>query len=165
MSQEQLFCVNHPGTPTVLRCNKCGSPICVRCAVQTPVGYRCKNCVRNQQAVFYTAFWYDYVIAGVVALIIAGVAQAILLLGSYLGVLVVFAGLLVGAGIAEAVRLATGRRRGEHIWLVTAVCMVLASTPVLLLAVLGQDIYGALIDGVYLVLAVGAASARLRVGK
>ena len=35
------YCANHPGVETSLRCNKCGKPICAKCAVRTPTGYRC----------------------------------------------------------------------------------------------------------------------------
>ncbi len=150
MSEDQTFCVYHPTVLTVLRCNKCGHPICTRCAVQTPVGYRCKNCVRNQQAVFYTALWYDYLIAAGIALFIAGVAQVALVFGAMLGVFIVFTGLLVGAGVAEAVRWATGRRRGRSIWLVVTVSMIIATLPVLWLDWAVRDMTGLLIDGVYL---------------
>ncbi len=40
-------CANHPERETGLRCNRCGKPICSQCAVQTPVGYRCRECVRG----------------------------------------------------------------------------------------------------------------------
>ncbi len=164
MSEEQTFCVNHPTVTTVLRCNKCGNPICSRCAVRTPVGYRCKNCVKNQQAIFYTALWYDYVIAAIVSLVISGVAQAILAFIPFLGILIVFVGALVGGAVAEVVRAATGRRRGRYTWLVVAIGMIAASLPVLVWALLLQNMYDLVINGIYLVLAVGAAIARLRVG-
>jgi hypothetical protein len=149
----------------MLRCNKCGNPICTRCAVQTPVGYRCKSCVRSQQAIFYTALWYDYVIAAVVTLVISAVVQVIMVIIPVSFILVVlFAGLIVGGVVAEAVRLATGKRRGRYIWLVVATCMIMVSMPFILLGLLHQDVYGLLFDGAYLFLAVGAAIARLRVG-
>lgn len=44
IGEEQLFCVNHPQTETVLRCSKCLDPICLRCAQRTPVGLRCPKC-------------------------------------------------------------------------------------------------------------------------
>ena len=50
-----LFCANHPNRQTMLRCNKCNKPICTECSVRTPVGYRCKECVRGLQDKFYTA--------------------------------------------------------------------------------------------------------------
>jgi hypothetical protein len=60
---EELYCANHPQTPTSLRCNRCEKPICPKCAVKTPIGYRCKECVRGQQKIFDTAQWYDYPLA------------------------------------------------------------------------------------------------------
>ena len=56
-----VFCVNHPKTETLLRCNKCGKPVCIKCVVRTPVGYRCKECLNIQHAGYYTATPMDYV--------------------------------------------------------------------------------------------------------
>ena len=39
-----LRCARHPDTETFLRCGRCDTPICGRCAVQTPVGARCRTC-------------------------------------------------------------------------------------------------------------------------
>lgn len=160
----QSFCVNHPDVPTNLRCNKCGTPICPRCAVSTPVGYRCKNCVRSQQATFYTNLWYDYPLAAAVSLAIGGVAQVILFLVPYL-LVVLFAGVLVGGIVAEAVRLVNGKRRGQYTWLAVAASLVACSVPGFLWGLLNMDLARVLIGGVYLVLAIGAANARLRLGK
>ncbi len=67
---EVLYCANHPETETYLRCNKCGKPICLKCAELTEVGYRCKECIREQQNVFYNAMESDNLIAfGVAALL------------------------------------------------------------------------------------------------
>ena len=62
-----LYCVNHPNTETNLRCNRCEKLICTKCAVHTPTGYRCRECVRNQQKVFETALWYDYPLGFILA--------------------------------------------------------------------------------------------------
>src|SRR5438105_15886696 len=64
---ERTFCAVHPAVETTLKCNKCGRYMCVRCAVRTPVGYRCKECVHQQQDSFFTATQADYLIAGAVA--------------------------------------------------------------------------------------------------
>lgn len=40
----QVPCSYHPAVMTGLRCNRCGKPICPRCAVRTPVGMRCPDC-------------------------------------------------------------------------------------------------------------------------
>ncbi len=37
-------CTYHPDVETLLRCSRCGTPICPRCAVRTPVGMRCPAC-------------------------------------------------------------------------------------------------------------------------
>ncbi len=41
-----MKCLRHPKEDTQLSCNKCGVPICPRCAVSTPVGYKCPVCAR-----------------------------------------------------------------------------------------------------------------------
>ena len=41
-----LFCYVHPDRETLLRCNNCERPICTQCAVLTPTGYRCKECIQ-----------------------------------------------------------------------------------------------------------------------
>jgi hypothetical protein len=63
---ETLFCYIHPTRETALRCNNCERPICASCAVRTPTGYRCKECVRERRKSFETSEWYDYIVGGVV---------------------------------------------------------------------------------------------------
>jgi len=171
-ANEVLYCVNHPNVETRLRCNKCGVPICPRCAVQTPVGFRCPQCVRSQQAVFYTATALDYVVAAVVGLVASTVAAFIM---GQLGIfLALFLGPVAGGAIAEVIRWATGRRRGRWMWLVVSGCIVAGALaaglyPFLLflftpraLPHLPFSILARLDLIVYVVLAVGTAYARLR---
>jgi hypothetical protein len=181
---EPLHCANHPGVETYLRCNKCGKPICVKCAVRTPVGYRCKECVNLQQQVFYADFRpIHYVIAVIVALPLSFVAGVILPLLSWY---VIVLGPLAGVAIAEITRWAIRRRRGRYTWVVVCGCIILGGLPMLLLPLLGLAglaLLGGLGDltsvvghavggilemlwaGVYLVTATGAAYWRLRPGK
>ena len=177
-TEPETFCINHPDVPTGLRCNRCGNPICIKCAMRTPVGYRCKTCVKTQQAVFYTASPRDYVVAAVITLPLATLGQFI---GPMLGFFALFAGPIVGGLIAELVWRATGKRRGQYTWLVVAACMVIAALPALLWSlvplVLALGLGGELAQAgvyslmsllwplIYLILAVGSAIARLRVGK
>jgi tetratricopeptide (TPR) repeat protein len=154
-----LVCANHPTVETMLRCNRCSKPICTRCAVQTPVGYRCKECVGQQQAAFYTGGALDYVIAGVIALVLGGIASYLMtMLGAWFFALIL--GPAVGIGIAEAVRLAVRRRRSKYLWLVVAGGMVVGALPSLLLALF--SLWSLVTLGLFLLLAVGAAAARLR---
>ena len=154
-----LFCANHPTVETMLRCNRCGKPICTRCAVQTPVGYRCKECVGQQQAVFYSGGALDYVIGGAISLVLGGIFSYLMtLLGAWFFALIL--GPTAGIGIAELVRLAVRRRRSRYLWIVVAVAMVVGSIPALLLALF--SLWSLITLGLFLLLAVGAAAARLR---
>jgi hypothetical protein len=130
---DTLYCANHPQTPTSLRCNKCGKPICTRCAVLTPVGYRCKECVRGQQQVFETALWYDYVVALVIAAPLAGVAGALLV---NLGFFVIILAPVAGGVIAEVVRWGVRRRRGRYLSLAAAAAFVVGCLPLVALPLL-----------------------------
>ncbi len=41
-----LRCYRHPDRETWVRCGRCDQPICTRCAMQGPVGFRCRQCGR-----------------------------------------------------------------------------------------------------------------------
>jgi hypothetical protein len=114
---DTLYCANHPDRPTGLRCNRCEKPICVSCAVLTPTGYRCKECVRGQQKVFDTAKSLDPLIA-------AAIAGPLSLGGSYIasvmGFFTIFIAPIAGMLIAEAVRWAVKRRRSRILFLAAA---------------------------------------------
>jgi hypothetical protein len=154
-----LYCANHPNIETMLRCNRCGKPICTRCAVQTPVGYRCKQCVGQQQAVFYTGGVGDYVIGGLIGLVLGGIAGFLMsLLGAWFFALIL--GPTVGIGIAEAVRLAVRKRRSRYLWAAVSGGIVAGSLPALFLAF--TSLWALLTVGLFVVLAVGATAARLR---
>lgn len=127
---EVVTCANHPDRETGLRCNRCGKPICSRCAVQTAVGYRCRECVRSQQAVFETAGKADYLVAGVVAAVGIGLGAGVLTFLSFWGLLVAP---VVGGGLAEVVRWAVRRRRSRHLPAAAAAGGALGLIPHLLL--------------------------------
>ncbi len=131
MSQEAeiLHCVNHPDRETLLRCNRCDKPICYRCAVLTPVGYRCKQCVTGQQAVYYNAGRFDLWIAAAIGLALGGVLGVLgyALLDafgwfSFLGAFLI--GPAAGGIIAEAIRRGVGRRRARYLKLLAAAATV-----------------------------------------
>ena len=112
MTEAALHCANHPAVETTLRCNRCEKPICTKCAVQTPVGYRCRECVRGQQAVFETTRTLDYPVAAVVAAVGTGLGAGVL---GYVGFWGFFVAPIVGGGLAEVVRWAVGRRRSRYL--------------------------------------------------
>ncbi len=161
---ETTTCFYHPSVETTLRCNRCSKPICTRCAVSTPVGYRCKECIREQQEVFYSALWYDYVLAAVVTVPLAAVASLIIF---GIGWLTIFVAPFVGGIIAEAVRLVTRKRRGRWLPLVVSLALVTGALPVvasgIIRSLVGPSFLGNTIwQVVFLALAVSSAYYRTR---
>jgi hypothetical protein len=166
-AQEILVCYRHPKIETNLRCNRCGRPICPKCAVRTPVGFRCPECVREQQNKYYTGGALDYVIAAVVALPLSLIAGAIFTflisrIGFFSWIISFFAAPAAGGIIAEAVWRAVGRRRSRYLNTLAAGCFVLGVVPFLLLALIAGNLYDLIPPGILLFLGVGAIVARLR---
>jgi membrane associated rhomboid family serine protease len=54
-ASEPLFCDRHPQVETTLRCNRCGKPICPKCAQRTPVGFRCPTCISAIENRYYSS--------------------------------------------------------------------------------------------------------------
>jgi hypothetical protein len=42
------YCGRHKKEATRVRCGRCETPICTRCAVHGPAGVRCRECARNR---------------------------------------------------------------------------------------------------------------------
>lgn len=127
MTETTLTCANHPTTETRLRCNRCGKPICSKCAKRTPVGYRCKECVKEQQQVFETATTIDYPIA----FFVAGLSTLFSVWAlSFIG----FFGLLVspaiGVGVAEIIRRGVRNHRGQHLPTAAVAGALLGALPI-----------------------------------
>ena len=112
------YCENHPTVESTLRCNRCEKPICARCAVLTETGYRCKECVRQQQKTFDTATSLDYLLAIGIAVVLAFIGSLIV---SRIGFFTIFLAPIAGIVIAEAIRRAIQRRRAKRLFQATAV--------------------------------------------
>lgn len=41
-------CYRHPDRHTLLKCSRCGRPICAACSIDASVGQRCPECVRTE---------------------------------------------------------------------------------------------------------------------
>ncbi len=161
-----VFCANHPTVETTLHCNKCGKPICARCAVLTPTGYRCKECVRAQQKIFVTAEWYDYLLGLAAAGILSFLASLLTVLvsgiaGLFGWILIVIGAPTVGAILAEAIRFVTRKHRSRALFITVAAAMVLGAVPVILFQLLTMNVFGVIFQGVYLVLATPVVYTRL----
>lgn len=126
MDPDIIYCENHPDRETGLSCNRCGKPICASCAVHTPTGYRCKECVKEQKKQFNTANVTDYVIAAVISIALSYIGSIFVsMIGFFLLILSPIAGML----IAEAVRSATGRRRSPGLSKTVVIGVIIGGLP------------------------------------
>ncbi len=167
-ADQVLYCANHPETETTLRCNRCGKPVCVRCVELTEVGYRCKECIREQQNVFFTAETRDYFVLAIVSFVLAALATPIIelllgILGLFFGIiLAVFLGPAVGGAAATIIRRSVGRRRGRYMGAVAVVAIILGVG----FGLIAASIFGVRINliplGVFLFLSLSTIYATLR---
>lgn len=109
-------CAAHPGTITYLRCQQCGTPICPRCLVMTPVGAKCRRCARVRRLPTFDLSPVVLVAAilasvgGGIALGLIGSAasHAIPIVGMLVGMIFPF---LAGLALAEVVNRVTNHKR------------------------------------------------------
>jgi hypothetical protein len=105
----QMFCYRHPDRETWVRCGRCDRPICVKCSIQGPVGFRCRDCglMKNDPLTTFRPVQLGLAIgvsllAGTVAGVIAG----------QLGFFSIVVSYFAGGLIVEAVRRVVGFKHG-----------------------------------------------------
>lgn len=159
------YCYAHPGRETSLRCKRCERYICTSCAVGTPTGYMCKDCVKTHQKSFDTAEWYDYALGFITASLLSGAAAFLVtLIGGigFFGWFLIAAGAPVAAtAITESVRFVTRRHRSRSLFITVAVSVILGALPVVLFQILSMNLFGILFQVIYLVIAVPLVYTRL----
>ena len=164
-TETKLYCANHPTIETSLRCNRCEKPICVKCAVGTPTGYRCKECVRGQQKIFDTAQPTDYVfgfiVSGILSLIASQIIGLIGSIGFFGWFLVAAAAPTAGVIISEGVRMVIRKRRSKPLFLTIATAVVLGALPSILFNLLAFSLFSLLFQGIYLFMVVPTVYYRL----
>ena len=116
-----------------LRCNRCNKPITPATAILTETGYRCAECVREQQRAFDTTKSLDPIWGFIVAALIS-------FAGSWLAGLLGFFTILVAPGvgtlISNAVRLVVNRRRSKALNKAVLAGAIVGALPLLILAIL-----------------------------
>lgn len=126
---EAVVCLRHPGRQTLLRCGKCGDPICPRCLVQTPVGIRCPRCVTYERNPLYQVsglLLLRAVGAGVGTAVAGAVAWSLLSALFFLGALSLILGIGLGYLVGLAVSAAGNRKRARPLQMVAGGCAALA---------------------------------------
>lgn len=112
-----------------LRCNKCGRPITPEEAVLTPTGYRCPDCVRQQQKIFDTSKPLDYVWGFLVAAVLSFIGS---LVTRWIGFFTFLLAPATGVGIAEAVRAVIKKRRSRRLFRLVTLAIILGGLPIAL---------------------------------
>lgn len=135
----KLYCYNHPDRETYLRCNRCNRPICTSCAVLTPTGYRCKECVRGQQKTFETAQSLDPIVGFVIAAVLAFIGS---FAARIMGFFTIFIAPIIGLGITAAIRYAVKKRRSRLLFTVSAAGAAIGSLPFLVIGLIAILVSG-----------------------
>ena len=160
-----MYCYVHPDRETSLRCKRCERPICASCAVRTPTGYLCKECVRTHQKTFDTSEWIDFVLGFIVAAFLSGVASFLVTLIGFIGFfsfIILFIGVpAAAAAITEAVRYATRKHRSRPLFITVAVGIVVGALPLLITQLVIMNVFGIIFQVVYLFITVPFVYTRL----
>jgi hypothetical protein len=111
-------CSYHPNVETELSCTQCGKPICPRDMVDTPVGYKCRECSRQPKSALVHV--RPKQLAGAVgAAVLAGAGGGAIL--GWIGFGFFFVGFIWGALVGEATRRGSGGHRGTIVAIIAAV--------------------------------------------
>jgi hypothetical protein len=107
-----MHCYRHPDRETYIRCGRCDRPICTRCAMQGPVGFRCKSCGTLTNDPLSTFTPTQLVLGLGVAV---GGGAVIGLISGYLGWFAIVIAFFGGGIVAETVLRVIGIKRGPRI--------------------------------------------------
>ena len=166
----ELVCYRHSNRPTSLRCYNCGKPICSSCAVKTPVGYSCPDCIREKEDSFFNAKPLDYVIAPLIGLVLSLVAGYLvsrfsLGVGFFTYFIMLFVGGIAGRLIGQLSKQAIGRRRGRYLPQVMVAMLILGTAVWLLPSLLLGGLSSLILflgPGIFLFVAGGALYAYMK---
>jgi len=116
-----MYCYRHPDRETRVRCGRCDRPICTRCAMQGPVGFRCKQC----GTLAYDPMTSLRPTQALLGLLVAtGLAAVVGFIAWQIGLIGIIIGFFAGGVIAESVIRVIGYKRGPYIVAVVVVGIV-----------------------------------------
>jgi hypothetical protein len=127
-TESVYYCARHPSTETLLRCGRCETFICPRCAVFTDVGARCPDCAPRRklpQVEVGPLFALRAAAAAAFAGAIIGAAWGLLLPGGF-GFFTIFLGVGIGWVVVTAITLATNKKLGPVMQTIAILGVLLA---------------------------------------
>ena len=110
-TDETMHCARHPREVTAVTCASCGTPICPRCMVSTPVGLKCPDCGTLRKSPLYKVRPERLLLSTLVALV-AGVGAAII---GEIGFLAIFVASAYGYFAGSLILRASGMKRGTKL--------------------------------------------------
>ncbi len=117
------YCARHPQVETGLRCGRCGTLICPRCLVQSPVGSRCPDCA-NLRTIPMLEVSPVFLARGIGAALAAGGVIGVIWgsIGSrgFVGFFLIFIAMGIGYAVAAAVSAATNHKRAPSLQYIAA---------------------------------------------
>lgn len=160
------YCYAHPGRETSLRCKRCERYICTSCAVGTPTGYMCKDCVSQHKKMFDTALWYDYLTGFGTTFILSLIASGLLaFISSFIGFYMIFVSFAMagGAGVylSNIALRVTAKRRSRWLFITCAAGVAIGAVPIALFLLFTGNMFSIIMLGIYAVVATSTVYARL----
>jgi len=152
---DTVYCARHRNVETSLSCASCGTPICPKCMVVTPVGMKCPDCGTNKGGILFQVRPERLVMAGITA-VLAGIGAG--LISSFGFFLIFFFAATYGYFVGNMILRASGMKRGIKLEIAAGVGMVLGGIGYKLLS-FGGSCYGLVCPWFWIVLGVTTACA------
>jgi hypothetical protein len=133
-SEAAVYCARHSNVETALACAKCGTPICPKCMVVTPVGMKCPDCGTNRGGQLFQIRAERLLLAGITALIAGAGAGLISSLGFFLIFLIAAS---YGYFAGNLILRASGMKRGLKLEMVAGTGMIIGGLAYKLLSLGG----------------------------
>jgi len=107
----------------LLRCKKCGKISTIGKIVETPKGYRCRECIRQQQIITDINKPFEKIVVFLIATVLSFVGSLLVFVILYFLSILTFAAYFVvflvapviGVGIAEVIKAVIKKRRGSRL--------------------------------------------------
>src|SRR4051812_35128879 len=126
------YCARHPQIESGLRCGRCGTLICPRCLVQSPVGSRCPDCA-NLRTLPMLEVTPVFLARGAAAALATGGVIGYFwgaISGSrgfnVVGFFLIFIAMGIGYAVAAAVSAATNHKRAQALQYVAGAGVIFA---------------------------------------
>ena len=122
-------------TETDLRCQKCNNLICYKCITETPVGYRCANCVTYNKPPMYKIPLFttitSSILAMIIGIIIGLISSTFIPVTTYFSfislIVSAFFGIIFSQMIFQILNWTSNGKRGKKMQIISINAIIIAS--------------------------------------